>query len=126
MNPVSYTHLDVYKRQALGRDQVILDTQFHMRPGDRFFYHLQRGIPLRLELGEAELASSRLRAVRRDTTEVINISLDAVDREVPKLLDDIQGNLLERARTFREQNTYQVNSFEAVSYTHLMNVGFDP
>ena len=99
-------------KKALGRDQVILDTQFHMRPGDRFFYHLQRGIPLRLELGEAELASSRLRAVRRDTTEVINISLDAVDREVPKLLDDIQGNLLERARTFREQNTYQVNSFE--------------
>ncbi|MDI9378028.1 MAG: proline--tRNA ligase [Synergistota bacterium] len=99
-------------KKVLGRDQVILDTQFHMRPGDRFFYHLQRGIPLRLELGEAELASSRLRAVRRDTTEVINISLDAVDREVPKLLDDIQGNLLERARTFREQNTYQVNSFE--------------
>lgn len=99
-------------KKVLGRDQVILDTQFHMRPGDRFFYHLQRGIPLRLELGEAEMASSRLRAVRRDTTEVINISLDAVDREVPKLLDDIQGNLLERARTFREQNTYQVNSFE--------------
>lgn len=99
-------------KKVLGRDQVILDTQFHMRPGDRFFYHLQRGIPLRLELGEAELASSRLRAVRRDTTEVINISLDVVDREVPKLLDDIQGNLLERARTFREQNTYQVNSFE--------------
>lgn len=99
-------------KKVLGRDQVILDTQFHMRPGDRFFYHLQRGIPLRLELGEAELASSRLRAVRRDTTEVINISLDAVDREVPKILDDIQGNLLERARTFREQNTYQVNSFE--------------
>lgn len=99
-------------KKVLGRDQVILDTQFHMRPGDRFFYHLQRGIPLRLELGEAEMASSRLRAVRRDTTEVINISLDVVDREVPKLLDDIQGNLLERARTFREQNTYQVNSFE--------------
>lgn len=99
-------------KKVLGRDQVILDTQFHMRPGDRFFYHLQRGIPLRLELGEAEMASSRLRAVRRDTTEVINVSFDAVDREVPKLLDDIQSDLFKRARTFREQNTYQVNSFE--------------
>ncbi len=99
-------------KKVLGRDQVILDTQFHMRPGDRFFYHLQRGIPLRLELGEAEMASSRLRVVRRDTAEVINVPFDAVDREVPRLLNDIQGNLFERARTFREQNTYQVNSFE--------------
>lgn len=96
----------------LGRNRVILDTQFHMRPGDRFFYHLQRGVPLRLELGEAEMSSSRLRAVRRDTAEVLNISFDAVEREVPKLLDEIQRSLFERAKAFRESNTYQVSSFD--------------
>ena len=99
-------------KALLGRNRVVLDMQFHMRPGDRFFYHLQRGVPLRLELGEVEMNSSCVRAVRRDTAEVVNISFDAVEREVPKLLDEIQRSLFEKAKAFRESNTYQVSSFD--------------
>ncbi|KRT35022.1 proline--tRNA ligase [Acetomicrobium hydrogeniformans ATCC BAA-1850] len=99
-------------KKILGANRVILDTQFHMRPGDRFFYHLQKGVPLRLELGEAEMKSSHLRAVRRDTGEVVNISFDAIEREVPRLLENIQNTLYRRARSFREENTYLVTSFE--------------
>ena len=32
---------------AMGGLHTFVDTQFHMRPGDRFFHHLQRGVPLR-------------------------------------------------------------------------------
>ncbi|MEA3508611.1 MAG: proline--tRNA ligase, partial [Synergistota bacterium] len=69
---------------VVGKRKVAVDTQFHMRPGDRFFYHLQRGVPLRLELGEKELEQKFVTAVRRDTGEKIRIPMDQVADELPK------------------------------------------
>ena len=36
-------------------NHVVIDKDFHMRPGDRFFTHLQKGVPLRIELGEKDI-----------------------------------------------------------------------
>ena len=89
-----------------------IDKNFHMRPGDRFFYHLQRGVPLRLELGEKEFAAKKLRAVRRDTGEKIDIAWTDASAAVPALLEEIQKNLLDRALEFRRANTHKVDNFE--------------
>ena len=97
---------------ALGGRYVSIDKNFHMRPGDRFFYHLQRGVPLRLELGEKEFAAKKLRAVRRDTGEKIDIAWDDASAAVPALLEEIQKNLLDRALEFRRANTHKVDNFE--------------
>ncbi len=97
---------------VLGPRSVIVDSQFHLRPGDRFFYHLQRGIPLRLELGEREWDRCALRAVRRDTAQKEEIPWDAVDSAVPRILEEMQRALYERALAFREANTYHAGSFD--------------
>ncbi|MBR4401087.1 MAG: proline--tRNA ligase [Synergistes sp.] len=97
---------------ALGGRYVSIDKNFHMRPGDRFFYHLQRGVPLRLELGEKEFAAKKLRAVRRDTGEKIDIAWDDASAAVPALLEEIQKNLLARALDFRRANTHKADNFE--------------
>ncbi|HOK20261.1 MAG TPA: proline--tRNA ligase, partial [Thermosynergistes sp.] len=97
---------------VLGPRSVIVDSQFHLRPGDRFFYHLQRGIPLRLELGEREWDRCALRAVRRDTAQKEEIPWDAVDNAVPRILKEMQRALYERALAFREANTYYAGSFD--------------
>ena len=91
---------------------VQVDTDFHLRPGDRFFRHLQKGVPLRLELGEREMEAGRLRAVRRDTAERSDIPWESVASEVPELLDTIQKALFEKAAAFREANTRHASSFD--------------
>ncbi len=97
---------------ALGRRSVTVDDQFHLRPADRFFCHLQKGVPLRLELGEKELAASTLRCIRRDTGDRADLSWEGLEGAVAGLLDRMQENLLTRARDFRLARTRQVDTFE--------------
>jgi prolyl-tRNA synthetase len=108
--------------RVLGPMAVRVDTDFHLRPGDRFFRHLQKGVPLRLELGEREMDEGKVRAVRRDTAERSDIAWEAVSAEVPRLLETIQQALFDRALAFREANTHHAGSFEEMK-TLLENEG---
>jgi len=95
----------------LGKRSVRIDTDFHLRPGDRFFANLQKGIPLRLELGEKEFEKGVFHAVRRDTGERLDIPWDRVEERVPSLLEEIQEDLFAKALAFREKNTVRVGDF---------------
>ena len=89
-----------------------VDTDFHARPADRFFTHLQKGVPLRLELGEKDLAAGTVRIVRRDTGAKIDAANDKVVETVKNLLDEIQSNLFTKAKTFRDNNTHDASSYD--------------
>jgi prolyl-tRNA synthetase len=108
--------------RVLGPMAVRVDTDFHLRPADRFFRHLQKGVPLRLELGEREMEAGKVRAVRRDTAERSDIAWETVPTEVPKLLETVQQALFDRALAFREANTRHASSFEEMK-TLLENEG---
>ena len=97
---------------ALGGRYTTVDRQFHLRPGERFFYHLQRGVPLRLELGEKELEKGTARVVRRDTGEKMDIPIENLAEKIPVLLEDIQSTLFNRALDFRKKKTIVVSSYE--------------
>ena len=101
-----------------------VDTDFHARPGDRFFAHLQKGVPLRLELGEKDLAAGTVRIVRRDTGEKLDVANDAVIPTVKQLLSDIQSNLFTRAKNFREANTRDAGSYEELKNIIANHGGF--
>ena len=94
----------------LGSRAVTVDTQFHLRPGDRFFSHLQKGVPLRLELGEKEMEKGTVRVVRRDTGEKLDLSWDALAAQIPAILEDIQEQLYRNALNFRLENNTTVTS----------------
>ena len=89
-----------------------VDTDFHARPGDRFFAHLQKGVPLRLELGEKDIAAGTVRLVRRDTGAKIDVKNEALIPTVKDTLADIQANLFARAKAFREENTHDAGSYD--------------
>ena len=110
--------------EALGGLYTAVDTQFHMRPGDRFFTHLQRGVPLRLELGEKDVQSGTVRVVRRDTGEKADLSRDALVPAVQKLLEDVQSNLYRRALSFREAHTVQASSYDELKAILAERGGF--
>lgn len=95
---------------VLGGRYVQVDRQFHLRPGDRFFSHLQKGVPLRLELGEKEMASGMVRVVRRDTGEKLEVEWSRIAEVVPALLEEIQQSLYDKAMKFRLENTHQASS----------------
>ena len=79
-----------------------VDTDFHMRPADRFFTHLQKGVPLRLELGEKDIKAGTVRVVRRDTGEKMDVANDAVIPTVKKLLFS-RGQRLSARQTLTTQ-----------------------
>ena len=110
--------------EALGGMYTQVDTDFHMRPGDRFFTHLQKGVPLRLELGEKDIASGTVRLVRRDTGEKIDVKTDAVIDTVKTTLTDIQHNLYTRAKDFREANTHDASSYDELKAIIAEQGGF--
>ena len=110
--------------KELGGMFTKVDTDFHMRPGDRFFNHLQKGVPLRLELGEKDLQAGTVRLVRRDTGEKIDVKAENVIPSVKKILDDIQENLFTRAKNFREENTRDAKSYDELKEIIEKHGGF--
>ena len=110
--------------EALGGLYTAVDTQFHMRPGDRFFTHLQRGVPLRLELGEKDVQAGTVRVVRRDTGEKADLGRDALVPAVRELLEDVQSNLYRRALSFREAHTAQASSYDELKAILAERGGF--
>ena len=49
MDPVSYTHLDVYKRQALAHPEDMVN--YPKRHGNDFYHHYKEDIKLFAEMG---------------------------------------------------------------------------
>jgi len=102
----------------------VVDKQFYLRPGDRFFQHLQRGVPLRVELGEKDLAAGTARVVRRDSGEKMDIPLENLASRVSVLLEDIQSGLFNRALDFRKKNTSVVSTYEEMKIVLEEKGGF--
>ena len=71
-----------------------------------------RGIPVRIELGPKDMEAGQAVVVRRDTREKLVVALDQLADTVKELLDTIQKDMLERARTHRETHTYDAYSKE--------------
>lgn len=89
-----------------------LDARDQYTPGWKFNEYELKGVPLRLELGPKDLAKDQCVLVRRDTREKVFCPLPELKSRVPALLAQIQKDLLERARKFRDENTRTVANYE--------------
>ena len=85
--------------------RVKVDAREHVRPGAKFFEWELKGAPLRLELGDRDLATGSVTVVRRDTGERQQVRLPEASDRVGVLLDEIQRGLLAEARAFRDRHT---------------------
>ncbi len=72
-------------------------------PGQKFYDAEIKGIPLRVEIGPKEFANKEVTLFRRDTFKRKKIKLDDFTKEVIDTLNDIQRNLLEKAKRFYEE-----------------------
>jgi prolyl-tRNA synthetase len=91
---------------------VQYDQDMKNRPGFKFAEHELRGVPVRLGIGERDLANGQVEVARRDTKEKSSQNLDGIDRYIEDLLVEIQQNLFNRAAAFRSEQTRQVDNFD--------------
>ncbi len=89
--------------------EVELDTR-DLRGGEKVWQWVKRGIPLRLEIGPRDIASDAVFMSRRDTGEKKSIPRGEFLGTVVPLLDEIQGNLFNRAREFQKKHTREIGS----------------
>jgi prolyl-tRNA synthetase len=84
-------------------------------PGWKFNEWEMRGVPLRLELGPRDVEGNQCVLARRDTGEKITASLDGIVDTIKTLLDEIQANMYEKAKAFRDANShFDVDTLEAL------------
>lgn len=81
-------------------------------PGWKFSEYEMKGVPLRLEIGPKDIEKNQCVLVRRDTREKLFVSLDDLDVEIPRILDDIHNSLLEKARTSQNSKTSDAKNLD--------------
>ena len=102
------------KRSLAGEDVAVkLDARESQRPGWKFAEYEVQGVPLRIAIGPRDIANNNVELARRDTQDKEIVSQDGLTARVKDELEDIQKQLFERARTFREENTTTVDSYDA-------------
>jgi prolyl-tRNA synthetase len=101
--------------------RVKYDTDETKRPGFKFAEYEMIGIPVRLVIGARDLAVGKVEVARRDTKEKLTVDIEGVVDYIKNLLDDIQDNLFNRAKAFRDERITRVDTlaeFEKVLEEH--------
>jgi prolyl-tRNA synthetase len=90
---------------------VLVDTDETKQPGWKFHEYELLGIPVRIEIGPRDLEKKQVVMTRRDLGKKEFISFTDVPVRVAEWLTEMQTDLLEKARIFRDQNTFEVASY---------------
>ena len=89
-----------------------VDDRDGVTPGFKFNEWEMKGVPVRLEVGSRDMAQNVVTLVRRDSGEKIPVPKDKLGEEIPRLLDEIQKSLYSQAKTFRDEHTLTVESYD--------------
>ena len=81
-------------------------------PGWKFAEYEMKGVPLRIEIGPRDIENGCCVVVRRDNREKITVALDALETEIPKLLDAVRDGLYNKALNHRNEMTYDAHNME--------------
>jgi len=92
--------------------RVMLDDRDAYTPGWKYAEWELRGVPLRLELGPRDLEKNQVFSSRRDVKAKAALPIDGLPAAVRALLDTIQAALQARSRTFREEHTTRVETYD--------------
>jgi prolyl-tRNA synthetase len=91
---------------------VKYDDSDNNRPGWKFAAYELKGVPVRMALGARDLQSNLVEVARRDTKEKLSVTIDGIAGYVKQLLDEIQENLVNRARAYRDAHITAVDNWE--------------
>ena len=91
---------------------VKYDDNDNARPGWKFAEYEMKGVPVRLAIGARDLANNVVEIARRDTKEKQTVSLEGIAEHVKTLLNDIQDNMFNRAKVYRDTHITPANNWD--------------
>ena len=92
--------------------RVKYDDNDNARPGWKFAEYELKGVPVRVAIGARDLEKNIVEVARRDTKEKLTMEIDGLAINIGKLLDAIQENIYNKAKTFRDTRITSANTWD--------------
>ncbi|HNA90682.1 MAG TPA: proline--tRNA ligase [Chitinophagaceae bacterium] len=92
--------------------RIIYDNNDNNRPGWKFAEYEMKGVPVRLAVGARDLEKNVVEIARRDSKEKSTVSLDGIASYIQNLLKEIQQNLFDKAKAYRDSHITNANSWD--------------
>jgi prolyl-tRNA synthetase len=92
--------------------RVKYDDNDNARPGWKFAEYELKGVPVRITLGARDLENNIAEIARRDTKEKRSIALDGIATYIAELLHEIQQNMFNKAKAYRDEHITAADSWD--------------
>ncbi len=92
--------------------RVKYDNRDTQKPGWKFNEYELKGVPVRIAIGPKDVEKGTVELARRDTLTKEFIAREKVVGKVSGLMEEIQQNLLAKAKAYRKELTTEVSSYE--------------
>lgn len=92
--------------------RVKYDDNDNTRPGWKFAEYEMKGVPVRLTIGPKDLEKNVIEVARRDTKTKESVDLNNVSKIVDNLLNEIQTNIYNRAKEFRDAHITKADKWD--------------
>jgi len=103
---------EMMKKLRMKNHTVELDDRDSYTPGWKFNEWELKGVPLRIEIGPKDVQNEQAVLVRRDNNEKITVKSKDVEKKVEEILNDIQDNLLIKARDHLKKSIVEAKNFD--------------
>ncbi|GAA4322938.1 proline--tRNA ligase [Flaviaesturariibacter amylovorans] len=100
------------------------DDNDNQRPGWKFAEYELKGVPVRVTLGARDLANGVVELARRDTKEKTTVPIEGLAQRIADLLVEIQGAMFAKAKAFRDERIFKVESWADFERTLDETPGF--
>ncbi len=98
-------------KNELDNYDVILDDRTDYSAGWRFSEWELKGVPLRIEIGPKDIKEKQVVVVRRDNSKKEFIKIANLKKEIPRILDEMQREMFEKAKKFLKSSIIEVNDW---------------
>ncbi|MBG9793119.1 proline--tRNA ligase [Paenibacillus dendritiformis] len=92
--------------------RVRMDDRSDISPGWKFNEYEMRGVPVRLEIGPRDMENGVCVLVSRVSGEKRIVEQSKLAEEVKRMLEDVHQEMFERARQFRDDHFYSVDTID--------------
>ena len=89
-----------------------MDDDTQKTPGWKFHEREMKWVPLRITIWKRDLENGKIEVFTRATWEKVQMTIEEFSENMEKMLLDIQSLLLQKNKSFREEHTYYVDSYD--------------
>ncbi|NBA96422.1 proline--tRNA ligase [Pseudomonas sp. R5(2019)] len=104
----------IFRKKLKGQNIRVSIDKREMNGGEKKWYHIKRGVPIRVEIGAKELHESVVSySCRNNSSTMMKVATDCFVRDISKILINIQLSMLESARSKLSGNIKTVTTVES-------------